>query len=67
MRELKDFPPAKQMEVASFLLDVKSYDKAEKLTGLVKKRPEEPLEELYEEMITEPPRFQQLYTLIGKP
>ena len=52
MRELKDFPPAKQMEVASFLLDVKSYDKAEKLTGLVKKRPEEPLEELYEEMIT---------------
>lgn len=50
-RELKDFPPAKQMEVASFLVD-KSYDKAEKLVEYVKKRPDEPLEELYEEIIT---------------
>ena len=50
-RELKYFPPAKQMEVASFLVD-KSYDKAEKLVEYVKKRTEEPLEELYEEIIT---------------
>jgi len=50
-RELRNFQPAKQMEVASFLLD-KSYDKAEKLIECVKKRPEEPLEELYEEIIT---------------
>ena len=50
-RELKDFPPAKQMEVASFLVN-KRYDKAEKLIEQVKKRPEEPLEELYEEIIT---------------
>lgn len=50
-RELKDFPPAKQMEVASFLLD-KPYDKAEKLIEYVKKYPEEPLEELYDKILT---------------
>ena len=50
-RELRNFQPAKQVEVASFLLD-KSYDKAQKLIECVKNRPEEPLEELYEEIIT---------------
>lgn len=50
-QELRNFPPAKQMEVACFLLD-KSHDKAEKLIECVKKRPEEPLGELYEEIIT---------------
>lgn len=50
-QELREFPPAKQMEVASFLLG-KSYDKAKKLIECVKKRPEELLEELYEEIIT---------------
>lgn len=50
-RELRSFQPAKQVEVASFLLD-KSYDKAKELIDYVEKRPDEPLEELYEEIIT---------------
>lgn len=50
-QELRDFLPAKQMEVASFLLD-KPYDKAKKLVAYLKKRPDEPLEELYDEILT---------------
>lgn len=50
-KELNVFPAAKLMEVASFLVD-KRYDKAEKLIEQLKKRPEEPLEEIYEEIIT---------------